>query len=440
MAKAATGTVSTAALTAAPDRHGILRGHGRRGCTNAQNATAPCGPGNDQCDAAAPLELGLDFHIFGASCDINDPNGMFFDPSTKLYHLFYQDHLGEHQTGGSRVWGHLVSHDLVRWARLPVALWNDHAYDNVAIYSGSATIVDGVPTQLYPGICSVNAHAPSAACASGVNLVVAVPADRSDPLLQNWSKPGYNPVAGNVKAAPPASGSFSCGDPSAAWRTTAGKKTVFKSHLCIKTIILPRQARDKHRENSKTDRFLAGEWRVVTRDTINASLFGSADFKSWYHIGRQPGLTTANPTESGACPSLYPLPPDARRGESAPITERDWGRGAARATTRSNSSALSSSGSLGSSSSSGGGGSSGSSSRATHCYMHTTHRNGTVIRCGVYTDGAPKQLGQWHTTMAAQRVDVGNVGSYLAAKDMWDPSKGACGKTPAVEPILESPL
>jgi hypothetical protein len=72
--------------------------------------------------------------------------------------------------------------------------------------------------------------------------------------------------------------------------------------------------------------------------------------------------------------------------------------------------------------------------------MHTTHRNGTVIRCGVYTDGAPKQLGQWHTTMAAQRVDVGNVGSYLAAKDMWDPSKGACGKTPAVEPFLESPL
>lgn len=342
MAKAATGTVSTAALTA--------------GCTNAQNVTAPCGPGNDQCDAAAPLELGLDFHIFGASCDINDPNGMFFDPSTKLYHLFYQDHLGEHQPGGSRVWGHLVSHDLVRWARLPVALWNDHAYDNVAIYTGSATIVDGVPTQLYPGICSVNAHAPSAACASGVNLAVAVPANRSDPLLQNWSKPGYNPVAGNVKAAPPASGSFSCGDPSAAWRTSSG------------------------------------EWRVVTRDTVNASLFGSADFKSWYHIGRQPGLTTANPKESGACPSLFPLPPDAR---------------GARPTTTSNSSAPR--GNLG---------------RATHCYMHTTHANGTVVRCGVYTDGAPKQLGQWRTTMAAQRVDTGNVGSYLAAKDMWDPSKG----------------
>jgi hypothetical protein len=38
------------------------------------------------------------------------------------------------------------------------------------------------------------------------------------------------------------------------WVTTAssaGDKTVLLSHLYIKTIILPRQARDKHRENSK---------------------------------------------------------------------------------------------------------------------------------------------------------------------------------------------
>jgi hypothetical protein len=31
------------------------------------------------------------------------------------------------------------------------------------------------------------------------------------------------------------------------------------SHLCIKMISLPRQARDKHRENSKKDRFVAGD-------------------------------------------------------------------------------------------------------------------------------------------------------------------------------------
>ena len=33
-------------------------------------------------------------------------------------------------------------------------------------------------------------------------------------------------------------------------------QTVFWSHLCVKAIVLPRQARDKHRENSKIDLFL----------------------------------------------------------------------------------------------------------------------------------------------------------------------------------------
>ena len=41
----------------------------------------------------------------------------------------------------------------------------------------------------------------------------------------------------------------------AAGGSIPGNKTVFFSHLCIKTNILPRQARDKHRENSKKDRF-----------------------------------------------------------------------------------------------------------------------------------------------------------------------------------------
>jgi hypothetical protein len=34
------------------------------------------------------------------------------------------------------------------------------------------------------------------------------------------------------------------------------RKRHFLRHLCIKTMILPRQARDKHREDSKKERFL----------------------------------------------------------------------------------------------------------------------------------------------------------------------------------------
>jgi len=40
------------------------------------------------------------------------------------------------------------------------------------------------------------------------------------------------------------------------WRAT-GDKTVFFRHLYIKTNILPRQARDKHRENSKKEAVLS---------------------------------------------------------------------------------------------------------------------------------------------------------------------------------------
>jgi hypothetical protein len=42
-------------------------------------------------------------------------------------------------------------------------------------------------------------------------------------------------------------------------RVSQNSKTVFLSHLCIKTKILPRQARDKHSENyKKKDRFTSG--------------------------------------------------------------------------------------------------------------------------------------------------------------------------------------
>jgi hypothetical protein len=41
--------------------------------------------------------------------------------------------------------GHWVSRDFLHWAHLEVAIWNDKWYDNVAIFTGSTTIVDGKP-------------------------------------------------------------------------------------------------------------------------------------------------------------------------------------------------------------------------------------------------------------------------------------------------------
>eukprot|EP01045_Picozoa_sp_COSAG04_P030944 COSAG04_NODE_5550_length_1573_cov_1.126866_2_plen_340_part_00 len=124
-----------------------------------------------------------------------------------VFHLFYQKHCAEPVPGQAIkgiVYGHVASRDLVKWTRLPVAIWNDQWYDSNAIFSGSATLVDGVVTIVYPGLCNQQLtceadgggwNAPDAEhpqpwcnistsqCVDGRNLVSAVPADPTDPLM-----------------------------------------------------------------------------------------------------------------------------------------------------------------------------------------------------------------------------------------------------------------
>lgn len=258
-----------------------------------QCLNGPCGPGNDQC--GEPFAAAPQFHIMDKSCAENDPNGPVYDPVHGVYHAFYQvrveqlerllgrgcrtgdvaassrhpgrrlrlcmrgrltlvppraqDHLAEPQGGHGRGpdWGHAVSRDFVHWAHLPVAIWNDQPYDNVAIYTGSASIVNGKVVIVYPGLCSGDG------CPGATNLCIAVPEDESDPLYTNWSKTwAQNPVVVGTQR-----------DPSTAWQTAAG------------------------------------EWRLTTYDT---SLYGSTDFKTWYTIGKQANFT------QGECPSFFPLP------------------------------------------------------------------------------------------------------------------------------------
>lgn len=105
-----------------------------------------------------------------------------------------QDHLSETQGGVGQgpVIGHAVSADMVTWSHLPVAVWNDQPYDSVAIYTGSATIVNGVPTMVYPGLCNSKMWPE---CKTGTLFAIALPADHAgDPLLTNWTKPSYNPI------------------------------------------------------------------------------------------------------------------------------------------------------------------------------------------------------------------------------------------------------
>lgn len=90
------------------------------------------------------------FHVTGGIGWINDPNGFsYYDGA---YHLFYQYHPYSLQWGPMH-WGHVKSHDLIHWDRLPVALAPDMPYDANGCFSGSAlTLPDGRHLLMYTGV------------------------------------------------------------------------------------------------------------------------------------------------------------------------------------------------------------------------------------------------------------------------------------------------
>ena len=321
-----------------------------RQCTNAQGITAPCGPGNDNCDATKSWlsqGKGTAFHPQDLSCGENDPNAPSYDPKHGVYHLMYQDHVGQGVGGPS--FGHMVSRDLIHWARMPVTIWNGpQAYDSLAIYSGSAIEdVEGAGlTLIYPGVCAKGA---SPDCLFGTTVNLAQPLNASDALSTEWRKMDEcNPIAqinasvGPGGGGPPGGG----GDSSTAWKTASG------------------------------------EWRFITRNIVNSSVWGNTEGfftrNKWYEIGPQPGFT------QGACPSFFPLPlaADGDRGDHLP----------------------------------------------THVYMYSkttlphaySHRSVMVV--GTYVDKGPKRVADW-TPIPNRAFQIIDNGTYYAAKDFYDPVK-----------------
>ena len=94
------------------------------------------------------------------------------------YHLFYQ-YNPEGPVWGNIVWGHAVSTDLVHWQYLEPALQGDQWYDIRGIWSGSATFLpNGSPVVMYTGWSNASVQIQS----------MALPANKSDPLLREWLK------------------------------------------------------------------------------------------------------------------------------------------------------------------------------------------------------------------------------------------------------------
>ena len=88
--------------------------------------------------------------------------------------------------------------------------------------------------------------------------------------------------------------------------STRVRKRVFLSHFYIKTIILPRQARDKHRESSKKDAF-----RFCRRDTHLCGGGATGERRISVRYGRR---TPCCPTGQRPWPRLHLGPAGIHRG------------------------------------------------------------------------------------------------------------------------------
>jgi beta-fructofuranosidase len=132
--------------------------------------------------AAAREELEDDplrpqYHFTAPANWLNDPNGLI--QWRGEFHLFYQ-HNPYSPLSATKHWGHAVSHDLIHWSDLPIALApTADSYDADGIYSGCTVDDSGTPSILYSGVC-------------GPHQLVCL-ATGDDQLLR-WSKAPGNPV------------------------------------------------------------------------------------------------------------------------------------------------------------------------------------------------------------------------------------------------------
>ncbi|CAN0840863.1 Beta-fructofuranosidase, insoluble isoenzyme CWINV3 [Linum grandiflorum] len=135
-----------------------------------------------------------------------------------VYHLFYQYNPDGALFSDRMVWAHSVSHDMINWLDLDLALIPTQQSDSKSCWSGSVTILPGNrPVILYTGIN-----------ANGIQVQnLAVPNNISDPFLQQWDKSSQNPIMTPPKGV--AGDSFR--DPTTAWQDPDGRWNVIVGGL-----------------------------------------------------------------------------------------------------------------------------------------------------------------------------------------------------------------
>ncbi|KAK9835357.1 hypothetical protein WJX81_004418 [Elliptochloris bilobata] len=212
------------------------------------------------------------FHITAPSGWMNDPNGLF-QSQLGVFHIFYQWNPAA-PLWSAPYWGHVASRDLVHWKRLPAAVMPDADYDADGAFSGSATVLaDGTPVILYTGVSNVSRMG-----YYFQQQAMLMPTNASDPELQLWRKPHFNPIA----VAPPVSGGnfAQFRDPSTCWREDGLWYTVI----------------------GVQDNCIGG-----------AAMYSSPDMHAWTYVGQLASQLGINATAGLQCTA----PPVAQPGNGA---------------------------------------------------------------------------------------------------------------------------
>jgi beta-fructofuranosidase len=127
-----------------------------------------------------------EFHLLPPHNWMNDPNGPIWWKGK--YHLFYQ--LNPHAAvWGDMHWGHAISTDMVHWRHEPIALApTPGGADSEGCFSGSAVVLNGVPTFVYTGVENAPPDSVTLHDSAGKLRETQMLATAEDSDLLHWKK------------------------------------------------------------------------------------------------------------------------------------------------------------------------------------------------------------------------------------------------------------
>jgi beta-fructofuranosidase len=161
-----------------PGAHGENANEAIARATAAMLAAAP----RAQADPVRPI-----FHVMSPAQWMNDPNGPIYYQG--VYHLFYQLTPFSDESG-IKYWGHVRSHDLVKWEQLPIAIAPSGDQGEDSIWSGCCTLNGlGQPMIFYTSIGRGKSAFDQAAQWAAIG----------DDDLIHWRKSPANPVLSDAR-------------------------------------------------------------------------------------------------------------------------------------------------------------------------------------------------------------------------------------------------